>query len=341
MLRERFFNKKFEYLTLAQVIEITGATPYGEVDLQAKVYDVATLEKAHRDQISFFHSGSYFEKFLESKAGFCLIEEKNAVRSPAGISVLVHKNPYFAYAKLASAFYEEKPHDYSEKLIDPSAEIGEGTEIAPNAFVGKNVKIGKNCVIGPSASVMQGSIIGDNTIINANATIAFATIGSNCIIYSGARIGQDGFGFAHDGGINHKIIQIGIVVIGNDVEVGANACVDRGAIENTVIMDGAKLDNLNQIGHNVVIGKGSVLAGCSAVAGSTKIGNFVQVGGKSSIGGHITIGDGAKIAGMSGIMRDVDPMQVVAGIPALPIKQWHRINTMLSNMLKKKANNNE
>ncbi len=337
MSRERFFNKKYEYLTLAQAIEITGATPYGEVDLQARIYDVATLEKASSQQISFFHSGSYFEKFLATKAGFCLIEEKNADRSPAGINILLHKNPYFAYAKIAASFYEEKPHEYSESLIDSSAKIGDGTKIAPNAFVGKNVQIGKNCIIGPSASIMQGSIIGDNCIINANATIAFSIIGNNCIIYAGARIGQDGFGFAHQSGINHKIIQIGIVEIGDDVEVGANCCIDRGAIENTIIMDGTKLDNLNQIGHNVSIGKGSVLAGCSAIAGSTKIGNFVQVGGKSSVGGHISIGDGVKIAGMSGVMRDIEPMQIVAGIPSMPIKQWHRLNIALANMIKKKG----
>lgn len=337
MFRERFFNKKFEYLTLAQIIEITGATPCGEVDLQAKVYDVGTLEKADEKQISFFHSGSYFEKFLATKAGFCILEEKNALRSESGIIILVHKNPYFAYAKIAESFYEEKLPKFSDKLIDPTSEIGEGAKIAPNAFIGKNVKIGKNCVIGPSASITEGCIIGDNSKIGANASVGFAVIGSNCFIYPGARIGQDGFGFAHNAGVNHKIIQLGIVEIGNDVEVGANTCIDRGAIENTVIGDGVKLDNLIQVGHNVIIKTGSVVAGCSALAGSSKIGNFVQIGGGSNIGGHLTIGDGAKIAGMSGVARDVESMQTVGGIPAIPIKQWHRINILLSKMLEKKS----
>jgi UDP-3-O-[3-hydroxymyristoyl] glucosamine N-acyltransferase len=341
MFRERFFNKKFEYLTLVQIIEITGATPYGAIDLQAKVYDVGTLEKADSTQISFFHSGSYFEKFLETKAGFCLLEEKNADRSKAGINVLVHKNPYFAYAKIAESFYEEKPAQFSDNLIDPSSEIGEGTKIAPNAFIGRNVKIGKNCVIGPNASITEGCIIGDNSKIGANSSIGFAVIGSNCFIYPGARIGQDGFGFAHNAGINHKIIQIGIVEIGDNVEVGANTCIDRGAIENTVIGDGVKLDNLNQIGHNVIIGKGTVIAGCSALAGSSKIGNFVQIGGGANISGHLTISDGAKVAGMSGVMRNIDPMQTVAGIPAMPVKQWHRTNIMLAKMLEKKIDSNE
>ena len=133
--------------------------------------------------------------------------------------------------------------------------------------------------------------------------------------------------------VNHKIIQLGIVEIGNNVEIGANSCVDRGALENTVIGDGTKIDNLVQIGHNVKIGKGTVIAGCSAIAGSAIIGNYVQIGGKSSIAGHLTINDGAKVAGMSGVARDVGAMQVVAGIPAVPIRNWHKINAKLSKLI--------
>ena len=175
-------------------------------------------------------------------------------------------------------------------------------------------------------------------MINANAVISFAKIGANSIIFNGAKIGQDGFGFAHDAGVNHKITQIGIVEIGNSVEIGANSCIDRGAIENTVIGDGVKIDNLCQIAHNVVIGKGSVIAGCTALAGSSRIGNFVQIGGNSSISGHISIGDGAKVAGMTGVMRDVKPMEVVAGIPSMPIRDWHRMNVSLMKIGSGKKN---
>lgn len=336
MSRSRFFTKKFEFLTVAQALEITGATVVGDIDLNQKIYDVATLEKASEQQISFLNSGQYLEKLLSSKAGFCLLEEKQITKAPQGMAALVHKNPYFAYAKIAEAFYEAKKPEFElGKLIHSSAKIGEGTSIAPNAYIGKNVEIGKNCIIGPSASVMDGCIIGDNSVINANAVISFSIIGKNSIIFNGAKIGQDGFGFAHDAGINHKIIQLGIVEIGNSVEIGAGSCVDRGAIENTSIGDGTKIDNLVQIGHNVVIGKGTVIAGCAAVAGSTRIGNFVQIGGAANISGHITIHDGAKIAGMSGVMRDVAAMQIVAGIPALPIKQWHRINAALMKKTEK------
>ncbi len=332
--RSLFFNKKFEFLTIAQVLEITGSIVVDGVDLNQKIFDVATLDGALENEISFVNAAQYLEKLLSSKAGFCFIEEKFLNRVPSSMIAIIHKNPYFAYAKIAQAFYEEKRPEFLEnKLIHPSAKIGKATQIAPNAYIGKNVVIGENCFISSNASIMDGCIIGDNTIINSSSVVSFAVIGSNCIIYNGAKIGQDGFGFAHDGGVNHKIIQIGIVEIGNFVEIGANSCVDRGAIENTKIGDGTKIDNLVQIGHNVIIGKGAVIAGCAAVAGSAKVGNFVQVGGGANIAGHITVNDGAKIAGMSGLMRDVAPMEVVAGIPALPIRKWHKINSRLIKMV--------
>lgn len=338
MSRLRFFNKKSQFLTLSQAIEITGARLISDFDLNKKISDIATLEKGEETQISFLNSGQYFSKFLNSKVGFCLLEEKYAASAPKHVLPLVCKNPYFAYAKIAQSFYEEKPAEFLDgKLIHPSAKIGEGSKIAPNAYIGKSVEIGKNVFVGAGAAVMDGCVIGDNCIINAGAVISFATIGDDCIIHNGAKIGQDGFGFAHDGGINHKIIQLGIVEIGNFVEIGANSCVDRGAIENTKIGDGAKLDNLVQIGHNVAIGKGAVMPGCTAVAGSAKIGNFAQIGGGSCINGHITIGDGARIAAMSGVMRDIAPMQTVAGAPAMPIRLWHKINARLIRLVKKEG----
>ncbi len=338
MSLNRFFVKKSQFFTLEKVLEITGAKLVLENDLGKKIFDIATLENAQEGQISFLSASQYLEKFINSKAEFCLTEEKYVNKAPQEMLVLIHKNPYFAYSKIAASFYEEiKPEFVEQKLIHPSAKIGEGSRIAPNAYIGKNVEIGKNCFVGASASIMDGSVIGDNCIINAGSVVSFAKIGSNCIIHSGVKIGQDGFGFAHDSGINHKIIQLGIVEIGNFVEIGANSCVDRGAIENTIIGDGTKIDNLVQIAHNVVIGKGTVIAGCAAIAGSTKVGNFVQIGGKCSISGHISIGDGAKIAGMSGVMRDVEPMQVVAGIPAFPIKKWHKANAILIRMVEERS----
>ncbi|MBM5782269.1 MAG: UDP-3-O-(3-hydroxymyristoyl)glucosamine N-acyltransferase [Pelagibacterales bacterium] len=336
MERLKFFDKKHEFLTIEQICEITSSKVAVAVDKNQRIYDVATLDKGTKSDISFLSSGQYFSAFQNSSVGFCFVDEKYSLKTPQNICALVNKNPYFAYSQIADAFYKEKEVFFPNNgLIHETAEIGENPKIAPNAYIGKNVKIGKNVFIGPNAVVMDNCIIGDNCKIFASAVISYAIIGNNCSFFNGSKIGQDGFGFAHNAGINHKIIQLGIVKIGNDVEIGANTCIDRGAIENTVIKDGVKIDNLCQIGHNVIIDSGTVIAGASAVAGSARIGKFVQVGGKSSIAGHLTVGDGARVAGMSGVAKDVDPMQVVAGIPAAPIRTWHKINAKLLQDIKK------
>ena len=335
-MRDIFFNKKFEFLTLERVLEITGAKPSLECDLNLKITDVATLENADKSKISFLNSGQYFSQFSSSNAGFCFIEEKYATKSPEGMIGLIHKNPYLAYSQMVAAFYEEKRPDFSnQNSIHPTAKIGDGSSIGAGAYIGKNCVIGKNCFIAPNAVIMDGVRMGDNVTVNSGAVISFALIGNNCVFHNGAKIGQDGFGFVHNAGKNEKILQIGIVEIGDDVEIGANSCIDRGAIENTIISKDVKIDNLVQIAHNVSIGQGTVIAGCVGIAGSAKIGRFVQIGGGASIAGHIEINDGAKIAGMTGVMRDIPKMEVVAGIPSVPIRNWHRINSKLMAMIKK------
>jgi UDP-3-O-[3-hydroxymyristoyl] glucosamine N-acyltransferase len=332
----RFFDKKFDSLTIEKIIDITNTKPHKECDLNSKIFDIKTLESATQNDISFLNSGQYLEKFSNSNAGFCFIDEKNIAKIPPTMIGLISKNPYFSYAQIVSEFYQQKKPDFlSKNLIHSSVKIGKNVEIAPNVFIGKNVEIGDNSIIGPNCSILDGVVIGTNCIINSNVVITCAIIGNNCEIFNGAKIGQDGFGFVHNSGKNHKIIQIGIVEIGNNVEIGANSCVDRGALENTIIHDEVKIDNLCQIAHNVEIGYGTVIAGSTAIAGSCKIGKYVQIGGNCSIGGHLKIGDGVKIAGMSGVMRDVESMAIMAGIPVLPIKKWHRINALLNKMVSK------
>ena len=332
----RFFDKKFDSLTIERILDITNAKPHKECDLNSKIFDIKTLESATQNDISFLNSGQYVEKFSNSNAGFCFIDEKNIPKIPVTMIGLISKNPYFSYAQIVNEFYQQKKPDFlSKNLIHSSVKIGKNVEIAPNVFIGKNVEIGDNSIIGPNCSILDGVVIGANCIINSNVVITCAIIGNNCEIFNGAKIGQDGFGFVHNLGKNHKIIQIGIVEIGNNVEIGANSCVDRGALENTIIQDEVKIDNLCQIAHNVEIGYGTVIAGSTAIAGSCKIGKYVQIGGNCSIGGHLKIGDGVKIAGMSGVMRDIAPMAIMAGIPVLPIKKWHRINALLNKMVSK------
>jgi UDP-3-O-[3-hydroxymyristoyl] glucosamine N-acyltransferase len=331
----RFFDKK-DFLTLAQIIEITGSKPHKNFDLSKKIFDIKPLDVANENDISFLSSGQYQDKFLQSKAGFCLLDEKNISKIPANMLGLICQNPYFAFAQIVGVFYQIKPSNFIDsKAIDPTAKIGKNCQIGSHVFIGKNVEIGDNCIIQPNAVILDNCIIGDDCFIGAGAVISFAIIGNNTAIFNGAKIGQDGFGFVHHQGKNHKISQVGIVEIHNNVEVGANTCIDRGALENTIIHDDVKIDNLCQIAHNVEIQQGTVIAGSTAVAGSCKIGKFVQIGGNCSIGGHLRVGDFVKIAGMSGVIRDIEPKAIMAGIPVVGIKKWHRINILLSKMLDK------
>ena len=302
---------------------------------------MSTIEDADTNDLSFFHSANYLEQFLISKAGFCFMEEKFAHKTPETMIAIINSNPYFAYATFLTHFYSDKKPDQNyDKIslkaeIENSATIGDGTRINAGAYIGHNVKIGKNCFIGANSVIGDNCEIGDNAFINALVAISYCLIGNNVIIHNGAKIGQDGFGFAHNAGKLQKILQLGIVEIGDDVEIGANTCIDRGAIANTIIGKQVKIDNLVQIGHNALIGEGTVIAGCSSVAGSVKIGKFVQIGGGAKINGHIEIGDGAKIAGGSGVAKSVEKMQIIGGYPAIPIRDWHRIHIKLLQMLKK------
>lgn len=346
MINKNFFRKKHEFITLGKALEITGSKLVDGVDhdLNKKIHDVATLENATSDEISFFHSASYMNQFLNSKAGFCFIEEKNISKTPSGMIALVNSNPYFAYGKfLAEFFLDTKTHDDNQdSKISPNAtvsklsKIGKDVTIKAGVVIGDNVKIGDHSFIGANSVIGDNCQIGNNVTINALVAISHCVIGNNVIIHNGAKIGQDGFGFAHEKGKLQKILQLGIVEIHDDVEIGADCCIDRGAINNTIIGRQVKIDNMVQVGHNVSIGEGSVLAGCAAVAGSVKIGKFVQIGGNASIAGHLTIGDGAKIAGMSGVTKDVASMQAVGGLPAVPIRDWHKMSIKLAQMIKEK-----
>lgn len=333
----RFFNKKHDFISLEKIVQMLDVTNYKTLNLADKIFNIKTLDGADKNDISFFSSGAYLDKFLQSQAGYCFVDEKNSVKCPNNMRPLIVKDPYFAFAVMINEFYEIKNCEFLPNLsIHPSAKIGKNCQIAANVYIGKNVEIGDNCIIQPSATILDNVVIGNDCNIGANCVISFAMIGDNCSFFNGVKIGQDGFGFVHHQGKNFKINQVGIVEIGNFVEIGANSCVDRGALDNTIIHDQVKIDNLCQIAHNVEIGYGSVIAGASALAGSCKIGKFVQIGGKSSILGHITINDGAKIAGMSGVIRDVDKNQIMAGIPAIPIQKWHRMNVTLNKLLDEK-----
>ena len=339
----KFFVQKRESLTVGEIIKILNVGTdkcVNIVDVNKKLYSIRGLKEATTTDISFFTNPKYKEDLKSTNAGICILQEKYKQYLPLNTIGIFVDNPHFAYTLLLIEFYQVpsfiiNPNISEKANIDRTAKIGINTEIQAGAFIGKNVVIGDNCKICANAVINDNCVIDHNCYIGSNANISYAIIGQNTVIHNGACIGQCGFGFAFDKGFSYKIPQIGIVRIGNDVEIGANTTIDRGAIDDTVIGDNTKLDNLIHIAHGVKIGKSCFFAACTGVAGSTKIGNYVQMGGHSGVNGHINIADGTQVAGNSGVLKDTFPMQKIGGYPAINLMDWERINIKLQNLIRK------
>ena len=308
---------------------------------------VSTLEQSSGSQITFFSGKKKYKNALvQTKARACLIDFTYLERLIQQdlrfqkIYFVVVKDLNLAFAKIMALFYSvnQTVKDFISKdaSIEKSAVIGKNCEIMSGSYIGKNAKIGDNVKIYPNAFVGDKVEIGDKCIIFHAATIFHATIGKNTIIHSGARIGKDGFRYVTDGTGKHiKVPHIGQVTIGNDVEIGANSTIDRGSISDTVIGDMCKLDNLVQIGHNVVLGKGCFIVSQVGIAGSVLIGNYVMIGGQAGIADNLSIGNYVKIAAKAGVMRDILEKEIVIGSPAQSIRQFFKQVAIMKKMTKK------
>jgi len=320
------FHKISAPKSLEELASISGAKIVGDA-ADLKIIDVSSLHDAGPEHISFLDNAKYKEAFKQTKAGACIVSPKFEEFAPEGCVLFVSNAPYKAYALIAQAFYPEeypaaKISDHAH--IDASAKIGDGSTVQCGAFIGENAEIGKNCFIEANAVIGQGVQIGNGCRVGANASVSHAIIGNDTRLYPGARVGQDGFGFAIDPAGHVKVPQLGRVIIGDHVEIGANTCIDRGAGPDTVIGDSVWMDNFVQIGHNVQIGKGCVLVAHAGVAGSTVLEDYVVVAAQVGIAGHLRIGQGANIGAQSGVMSDLPPGARVVGAPAMPIKQFMR-----------------
>ena len=334
MVNNRFFHS--EEMTLKELQDKLHFEVIGSCDLVIK--KVATLKTAVCGDLSFFSNRKYKEDFKNTKASVCIVSEEFVPIAPEGITLIVVDDPYETYAKIANIMYgnKAKPTGVSDRaVINPTAKIGKDCYIKSGVFIGKNVELGNNCHVGANVYIADNVVIGANTTIYNNSSIKCAVIGEGVTIHAGVRIGQDGFGYA--GMSLTKVPQLGGVRIGNMVEVGANTTIDRGAVEDTVIGDNTKIDNLVQIGHGAVIGRSCVLVAQVGVAGSTVLGDGVIVGGQSGVAGHLNIESGVKIAARSGVIADVKQGNVVGGYPAVNIMDWHRMTSFLKRTIKKKS----
>jgi UDP-3-O-[3-hydroxymyristoyl] glucosamine N-acyltransferase len=326
--------KTFKASYIAGIID--GECLGSDVDVD----NFSSLSEANTNSISFYNDSEYKNDLLKTKAKVVILN-KNSASLRDGSSIIVD-DPYLAFAKVSSLFIKKLNSHYihENSYISSGTHLSDNISIGAYSSIGSNSTIEENVYIGTNSSIGENVLIGSNTIIHSNVTIeSNVKLGKNCEILSGARIGTSGFGFAREkDGSWVKIPQIGKVIIGDNVDIGANTTIDRGAIENTIIHDGVKIDNLVQIGHNCSIGQNTIIAGCAGIAGSTKIGKNCMIGGAAMIKGHITIADDTIISGGTGIGKNVEnPGKRFTNVFPynLEHKDWLRIANSLKKMGKK------
>ena len=312
-------------LTLREIVARLGGEAVGEVS--APLTGVATLDSAGPADIAFLANPRYRARLATTRAGAVILGPGD--RDAASIPRIVSDNPYAYYARTVALFHPEAPvvpgiHPFAQ--VDAGANVDAGAEIGAFAVIGAGAAIGKGARIGSHCTVGERVAIGAGTRLHPRVTVYDGcTIGERCILHSGVVIGADGFGMARDAGRWVKIPQVGSVRIGNDVEIGANTTIDRGALDDTVIEEGVKLDNQIQIGHNCVIGAHTVIAGCTGISGSVTVGRDCMIGGGVGLVGHISICDHVTISGFSLITKSItEPGTYTSGLPFMPHAEWLR-----------------
>jgi len=311
--------------SLQELADEVGGKLHGKAD--CLISKVSTIQNAASDSITFLANRSYSKYLKSTKAAAVIIEERDLATCP--VAAIIVSNPYLAFAKISSKLNPIKKvvaGIHSSTVVDDSSKIDKTANINANCFIGMNAVIEANVSIGPGCVIEDNVHIKKNSRLVANVTICHdVSIGENVILHPGVVIGADGFGIANDKGKWIKVPQLGSVVVGNEVEIGANTTVDRGALEDTIIEDGVKLDNQIQVAHNVKIGAHTAIAGCTGIAGSTSIGKYCAVGGASNIVGHITIADNVQLTIGSTVTRSIKEAGLYSsGTPLEVNSKWHR-----------------
>lgn len=333
-------------LSFSEVASLCGvALPEG-ADPVRLVEGVAPLETAGAGDAAYMDNPKYVAALTATGAGLCFVSPRFAERVPAGTVALVTPAPYHAFAKLLATFHPQALRPASMfgsagvapgAFVHATARLEADVTVDPGAVIGPGAEIGAGTVVGPHAVIGPQVRVGRNCSVGAGATLQCALIGNRVIIHPGARIGQDGFGFAMGPKGHMKVPQVGRVIIQDDVEIGANSSIDRGASRDTVIGEGTKIDNLVQIGHNCVIGRHCVIVSQVGIAGSTTLEDFVVLGGQVGLAGHLTIGMGAQVAAQSGVAGDIPRGARYGGYPAQPALSWAREAALLKQLVAKRG----
>jgi UDP-3-O-[3-hydroxymyristoyl] glucosamine N-acyltransferase len=327
MADPRFYDNHGPF-TLAKVCEAAGTGVPDTADPNARVEDVASLDGAASSHLTFYAGGAgeAATQFAATLAGFCFIARDEKRPAPASCVAIPCASVQQAFAAAARLFYPQSDLEAWTQTVavDPTAKLGAGVYLAPGVVVGPGAEIGEGSRIGPNTVIARGVAIGRGAEIGSNVSISHAYLGDEVLILSGAQIGGPGFGFASSARGHAKIPQLGRAILQDRVEIGACTAVDRGALGDTVIGEGSKIDNLVQIGHNTRIGRHVVMAGHCGIAGSCELGDFVVVGGQVGMADHGYVGDGARLAARSGVVGYLAGGQDYGGMPAKPLREYAR-----------------
>jgi UDP-3-O-[3-hydroxymyristoyl] glucosamine N-acyltransferase len=344
-MNEPVFLRHSRGLTLDEVVALTSATIVSAPRNSRRIADIGPLDRAGPTDLTFFDNKNFASAAAATHAGACLTTDALANSLPAHTAVLTVREPYRAFVTVARELF---PHalrpsslspadDFVNAHVDATARMENGVAIDPGAVIGPDVEIGRGAVIGANAVIGAGVRIGRDCSIGAGTTISNCLIGDRVLIHPGCKIGQDGFGFVMGGKGHLKVPQVGRVIIQDDVEIGAGTTIDRGAIRDTVIGEGTKIDNLVQVGHNVCIGRHCIIVAQTGISGSSTLEDFVVLGARVGLNNNVTIGEGAQIAAISVVHGDVPPGARWGGTPAKPVKQWFREMMILERLARQKG----
>lgn len=307
--------------------------------LRKNISDVASLNGANSQNLSFYSGSSRLSAALtHSQAGFCFLTAELLPFAPAGMTALITPDPVRAFIAVTALFYP-RWHEIGQSApdaVDSSARIEPGVRLSPGVVIGANAEIGSGTVLGPNTVIGRGVAIGKNCRIAGNSVISHSYLGDSVVIHAGAQIGQPGFGFHSSAAGHNPVPQIGRVIIQDNVEIGAGTAIDRGALSDTVIGEGTKIDNLVQIGHNSHIGRRCIIVSQVGISGSCEIGDYVVLGGQVGIADHVVIGDGARLAARCAVTSGTKLAGHAdyGGVPAKPVKDWAREVATLTKLTK-------